>query len=138
MNPTRPATTDIETRGDIDDLMRAFYAKAMRDDVIGYLFTEVAQLDLAHHLPVIGDFWESILFGSPAYGKHRRNALQVHAGLDAKEPLQREHFDRWLTLFRRSVDENFLGPRAEFAKVRAGMIAQRMMDFLAETRAITI
>lgn len=28
----------------------------MDDDVIGFYFHDVAHLDLAHHLPVIGDF----------------------------------------------------------------------------------
>lgn len=47
---------DIASREDIDVLVIRFYGRAMSDPVIGYLFTEVAQLDLEHHLPVIGDF----------------------------------------------------------------------------------
>ncbi len=47
---------DIETRADIDDLMNRFYARAINDETIGYIFTDVAKLDLEHHLPVIGDF----------------------------------------------------------------------------------
>jgi hypothetical protein len=54
---------DITSRDDIDALMRDFYGRAMSDPVIGRLFTEVAHLDLDEHLPVIGDFWESTLFG---------------------------------------------------------------------------
>ena len=46
---------DIETRADIDDLMNRFYVRAMTDETIGYIF-EIAELDLKHHLPVIGDF----------------------------------------------------------------------------------
>jgi hemoglobin len=56
----------------------------------------IAQLDLEHHLPVIGDFCESTLFGAGSYAKHRRNPLMIHAALDAKKPLRREHFARWL------------------------------------------
>jgi len=47
---------DIETRADIDDLMNRFYTRAINDETIGYIFTDVAKLDLEHHLPVIGDF----------------------------------------------------------------------------------
>ncbi len=64
---------DIETRADIDDLMNRFYARAIRDETIGYIFTDVAKLDLEHHLPVIGDFWETLLFGTGNYQKHGRN-----------------------------------------------------------------
>ena len=54
---------DIETRQDIEKLMIAFYSKAISDEVIGYIFTEVAKIDLSHHLPIIADFWEMVLFG---------------------------------------------------------------------------
>jgi hemoglobin len=121
---------DINTRADIDALMVRFYGRAMTDAVIGPLFTDVAQLDLAHHLPVIGDFWESTLFGSGVYSRHRRNPLLVHAELDAKARLAPHHFARWLELFTASVDESFAGTRAEYAKQRGRAIAQRMQEFL--------
>jgi hemoglobin len=114
--------------------MSAFYAKAMADDVIGRFFTEVVPLDLEHHLPIIGDFWESVLLGTPAYRAHNRNPLQLHAEIDARESLHPAHFQRWLELFRKTVDALFAGPRAEFAKQRSGMIARRMMDVIAESR----
>jgi hemoglobin len=79
--------TDIASREDIDALMAAFYSRAMADPVIGYLFTDVAELDLEHHLPVIGDFWESTLFGAGNYSRHGRNPLLIHAALDRKSPL---------------------------------------------------
>src|SRR4028119_60131 len=94
---------DIESRADIDHLLRAFYEKATRDDVIGFIFTDIAKLDLAHHLPVIGDFWETLLFGTGNYQKHGRNPLQIHAQLDQKSPLTTRHFRRWLELFTETV-----------------------------------
>jgi hemoglobin len=123
---------DIETRADIDDLMNRFYVRAMADDVIGYLFTDVAKLDLEHHLPVIGDFWETLLFGTGSYQKHGRNPLQVHAALHQKSPLLLEHFQRWLEILRECVDETFAGTRADFLKLRAKMIANRMLGFVSE------
>jgi hemoglobin len=121
---------DIENREDIDLLMREFYSEAMVDEVIGYIFTDVAKLDLDHHLPIIGDFWESMLFQTGVYAKHGRNPLQVHAELDEKSPLESEHFDRWLEIFRKKVDENFLGENADYIKQRANAIANRFMSFL--------
>lgn len=128
------AKPDLDTRSGIDRLMIAFYAKATTDDLIGEFFTEVVPFDLRHHLPIIGDFWESVLFGTQAYGKHNRSPLQLHAELDALEPLHPEHFDRWLELFRETVDELFAGPRAEFAKLRSAMIAKRMLEVIATSR----
>src|SRR5690606_10916666 len=115
---------------DIDLLMREFYSEAMSDELIGYLFTDVAKLDLDVHLPIIGDFWESMLFQTGAYQKHGRNPLQVHAKLDAMEPFQYEHFERWLEIFNAKVDKNFEGERAVYIKIRANAIANRFMSFL--------
>ena len=78
---------DIENRGDIDRLMLNFYAEAIDDHRIGYIFTDVAKLNLEHHLPIIGDFWETILFQNGVYARHGRNPLQVHGDLAMKTPL---------------------------------------------------
>ena len=48
---------DIETRADCERLVRAFYERALVDPVIGWLFTDVAKLDLEEHVPRITDFW---------------------------------------------------------------------------------
>src|SRR5688572_1108382 len=121
---------DIETRGDIDRLMVAFYERVLGDDVIGYIFTDVAKLDIEHHLPIIGDFWESLLFGTPAYSERGRNAMLVHRELHEKSELTARHFDRWLEIFKATIDEMFDGERAGYLKERAAAIALRMLDFL--------
>jgi len=126
---------DIETRADIDDLMNRFYGRALNDEVIGYIF-EIARLDLEHHLPVIGDFWETLLFGTGEYQKHGRNPLQIHAELNGKTPLQPKHFRRWLEIFRVTVDESFEGERTEFAKIRTEAIANRMLNFVSGVPAV--
>ena len=110
--------------------MNRFYARAMTDETIGYIF-EIAELDLEHHLPIIGDFWETLLFGTGNYQKHGRNPLQIHATLNEKTPLSFEHFERWLEIFSESVDETFIGEHADFIKIRAEMIANRMFSFVS-------
>lgn len=120
---------DIETRADIDALMREFYTKVLTDEEIGYIF-EIAKLDLDKHLPIIGDFWESLLLGGKNYQMHGRNPLQIHAELNEKTPLKSEHFRRWLEIFRAIIDEMFAGTRADFAKSRAEAIANRMQNFV--------
>ena len=124
---------DIGNREDIDRLMSAFYQKAMTDPSIGYIFTDVAKLDLEHHLPIIGDFWESMLFRTGDYGRHGRTPLMIHGELNAKTPLQREHFEQWLEIFEGCVDEMFAGDNAEHIKLRAQAIAARMLQFLGQS-----
>jgi hemoglobin len=110
--------------------MRTFYESALADEVIGYIFTDVAKLDLEVHLPIIGDFWESLLFGTGAYQSHGRNPLIIHRALHLKERLTPAHFDRWLRIFELSVDQQFSGERAEMIKKRANSIAAQFQRFL--------
>lgn len=65
---------DIETRVDLFMLLKKFYEKLLNDETISYIFTDVAKLDMQQHLPVIVDFWDMVLFGSPTY----KNAMQPH------------------------------------------------------------
>ena len=115
---------DIETREDIDRLVKTFYGKVKTDPTIGIIFTQIIQMDWDHHIPVIVDFWETILLDNPVY---KRNAMAVHYDLNKKYPLQEEHFTAWLFLFNQTVDEMFDGPVAALAKKRAGGIASLML-----------
>ncbi|HTH51690.1 MAG TPA: group III truncated hemoglobin [Pyrinomonadaceae bacterium] len=115
---------DIETREDVDRLLERFYESAMVDPMIAHHFTE---LDLETHLPVIGDFWEKLLFSRPVYFG---NPLIVHRQLHERHELEPPHFDRWVEIFRATVDEMFDGPRADVAKFRAGVIAGTLSERL--------
>lgn len=121
---------DIETREDIDALMREFYKRAFEDELIGFIFTDIAKLDLEAHLPFITDFWESTLLGANKYQRHGRNPLKIHAEVNQKMPLTTKHFQRWQEIFRETTDEMFQGTRAELAKSRAESIANRMKNFI--------
>lgn len=123
---------DIETREDINALLNKFYKRAFEDDRIGYIFTDIIKLDLEKHLPVIGDFWESMLLGNNVYARHGHNPLQIHAEINEKTPLQIEHFRRWLEIFHATVDEMFAGEITDFAKTRAEAVANRMRNFIAD------
>lgn len=112
---------DIETRADCEALVRAFYGQALRDPVIGWLFTDVAKLDLESHVPQITSFWETILLAGHSY---RGGAFRPHAALNMKVPLRAGHFERWLWLWHTTVDELFAGERAELAKAHADRVAQ--------------
>jgi len=77
MNNTR---RDIRDREDLDKLMARFYERMMVDDVIGYIFTHYAKINLDTHLPILSDFWETILFEKPVY-KRGPKAMNVHIDL---------------------------------------------------------
>ena len=112
---------DIESRADCERLVRAFYGRALQDPIIGFLFTDVAKLDLEAHVPRITSFWETILLGAQTYGG---GAFRPHAALHTKAPLRRAHFEQWLNLWSRTVDELFAGERAELAKAHATRVAR--------------
>ena len=114
---------DIENRNDLLILVTKFYEKLLADSSISYLFTDVAKINLDHHLPVLIDFWDSILFQSDTYHK---NAMQPHMDLHRKSPLTKHHFDIWLRYFKESVDELFAGDNAFIIKERATSIATVM------------
>lgn len=114
---------DISSREDLLLLVTRFYEKLLGDETISYLFTDVAKINLDHHLPVLVDFWDAILFQSDTY---RKNAMQPHLDLHHKSPLQNQHFDTWLRYFNESVDELFEGETAFVAKERALSIATVM------------
>lgn len=113
---------DISTPADVKLLIDTFYDKVRTDAVIGYIFNEVTQVDWPHHLPVMYAFWEFLLLGTP--DAYRGNPIQKHIDLHQKHPLKAEHFDRWVSLFKSSVDDIFEGSAAESAKFRAFAIAE--------------
>ena len=114
---------DIENREDIERLLTAFYTKVFSDDLISYFFIEVVPLDLKTHIPVISDFWEAILFNKHTY---RKNVMEVHQHISSLSSIKKEHLDRWLLLFRQTLDEFFSGEKTELAKQRAQSIATLM------------
>ncbi|MDQ2788337.1 MAG: hypothetical protein DLM60_09945 [Pseudonocardiales bacterium] len=111
---------DIADRADIAGLVTAFYRRAFADDSLGPIFVDIAQLDLATHLPVMCDFWETVLLRA---GLYHRNALAPHLDLNTKIDLTPAYFARWLDLWTATVDERHIGEKAELAKIQATRIA---------------
>lgn len=104
---------DIAKREDIKILVDKFYDKVTSDELLGPVFSHV---NWPHHLPIMYDFWSSMLLGDQTY---KGNPLQKHLSLD----IGREHFSRWLELFKETIDENFKGEKAEEVRMRADSIA---------------
>jgi len=120
---------DVLHRSDIDDIITRFYEVMLKDSIVGYIFTDVAKIDLQHHLPLIGDFWADILFKQHNY---QGNTLQKHLDVHHKIPLRPGHFTRWLFLFNRAVDEKHSGENADFMKSRAELVAKSISAALVK------
>lgn len=111
---------DIQSITDIKTLIDSFYHKVRKDDLIGYIFNEIAQVNWEHHLPKMYSFWEFLLLGGESY---QGNPMEPHRALNQKVQLKKEFFDRWVDLFKQTVDEHFMGIVAEEAKNKAMLIA---------------
>jgi len=119
---------DIENRGDIEKLINSFYDKVKRDEVIGFIFNDVAKVNWEKHLPVMYGFWENIIFFKNTYNG---NPMLVHIHLNEIIKLRKEHFERWLQLLTNTVDELFEGEKAALAKEKAISIATIMKTKIA-------
>ena len=122
---------DISDREDLLKLLALFYNKLLADKSISYLFTDIAKIDLPHHLDILVNFWDSVLFQNDVY---RKNAMQPHLVLHQQSPLQKHHFETWLKYFNESVDELFEGEKAFLAKERALSIATVMQIKISQVR----
>lgn len=110
---------DIENKEDLTFLMEAFYSKMLQDIEVGYIFTEVAQLNLKKHLPLITDFWNNAIFHT---GGYKNNVVQIHKDINEKEKLTPDHFKRWLFLLDETINEHFSGENSEKMKLRANQV----------------
>lgn len=114
---------DIENRDDLEALMVAFYSKALVDEKIGHFFTRVVPIQLDTHIPLIAGFWETVVFEK---GSYQGNVMQVHERIHRLSAFDDTHFERWIQLFKETVDDMYAGNVAEKLKQRAVSIATVM------------
>lgn len=119
---------DIRNRDDISALVSAFYTSAFKEEVLGPIFVDIVKMDLEAHMPIMCDFWETVLFQA---GLYRRNAFQVHVDIHRLVPLTQMHFQRWLDLWNDTVDSMFAGEKANMAKMQAARIGGSIQRRLA-------
>jgi hemoglobin len=104
---------DINGRPEIEILVNAFYDRVRSDDLLGFIFDKVAQINWSTHLPKMYAFWETVMFRS---GGYVGNPLVAHAKLTPLTQMGRPQFDRWIALFNGTVDSLFVGENAEHIK----------------------
>jgi hemoglobin len=129
----RPSPTrDLETPGDVAEMVRRFYQDVAQDDLLGPVFNEVALVDWGEHLEKLTAFWCRALLGVPGYGG---NPFRAHARIHAQEPFTPAHFERWLTLFHDAVELGWTGPAAERAVELAHDVARVHANELSKRSA---
>ncbi|MCB0537010.1 MAG: group III truncated hemoglobin [Bacteroidetes bacterium] len=116
--------SDITNRKDIELLVNTFYDKVRNNPVLGYIFDDVAKIDWENHLPKMYSFWASILLEEHSFSG---NPMQKHIALSKITEMTDKEFSEWLHLFTVTVDELFVGEKANEAKLRAGNIARLML-----------
>lgn len=114
---------DIATAEDVKLLVDHFYSRALKSEAIGYIFKDHMDIPLADHLPLMYSFWESVLLDKSTY---KGNPVLKHIMLDKKVKLNATHFNEWLVLWNKSIDELFTGEKAENAKKRAALMKDLM------------
>lgn len=110
----------LRTRRDLEVLLDLFYSRVRRDELIGPIFNDVAQVDWDEHVKKIYNFWDTLLFGAENY---QGRPFPPHIPLKLKP----EHFKRWLELFFQSVDELYDGQKAGEIKMRALNIGRNFL-----------
>jgi len=120
----------IETREDIRELVENFYSKVKKDDIIGEIFNDVLVFRWDTHIPIMIDFWESVLLGT---GSYKGNTMRVHIELNKVHPLTPEHFERWKKLFFETLDAHFIGPVVDEAKSRVELMETLMQTKIAQS-----
>lgn len=105
--------TEINNKKDIEVIINEFYDTVRRDDLIGPVFAKkIRDDDWERHLNRMYAFWNTVLFAKQDY---RGNPFGKHASL----PLEKEHFERWISLFKQAVVNNYAGEKADEIYMRA-------------------
>lgn len=108
---------DIESLNDIKLLVNSFYEKVREDELLGPIFEERIKGNWQPHLEKMYTFWQTVLAFDHTYSGR---PFDPHATM----PVEKAHFERWVGLFKTTVDTLFVGEKAEEIKTKAMNTAQ--------------
>lgn len=111
---------DIENLDDVKLIVNQFYGKIREDELLGHIFENVIKDNWPEHLDKMYRFWQTVLLEERTYSGR---PFVPHMNL----PVEKEHFDRWLVLFRGTVDELFEGQKAHAAKMQGQRMAEMFL-----------
>ena len=109
-------TSATLTEEHVENLVRVFYERGRAHAELGPLF-ELVIFDWEQHLGIVQDFWSHVLLKTERYKRH---AYPAHVGL----PIERQHFEQWLTVLRQAAFETLPEEYAKQAIARAEHMAE--------------
>jgi hemoglobin len=113
----------------VRDVVYGFYDKIRADDLLGPIFNgAIADEEWPHHLAKMCDFWSATLLRTSRY---QGRPLPPHLALPG---IGEEHFRRWLTLFKATVEQLCPPPVAALFFERALRIAHSFRLAIAFNR----
>jgi hemoglobin len=121
--------TDVVDLESIEIMVRAFYAKLIKDDLVGPFFIKALGDDLGNgkwreHYGTLDSFWLLMMTGEKGY---MGDPYMVHAFIGK---LSVEVFDRWLEIFHEQVHSQFTPKIADKFYAKGQTIAVRFMEGL--------
>lgn len=108
---------EISDSTDIKVLIDTFYSRVRASEILGSIFDDAIGANWDNHLNKMYRFWQTILFHEQSY---YGSPFPPHMKL-AIGPM---HFDDWVRIFTKTVDDLFVGETAEQAKWRGQKIAE--------------
>ena len=115
------AKPDLDTLDNIKLMVNSFYAKIRKDELLGPIFNERIGDRWPEHLEKMYRFWQTILLGEQTY---YGSPFSPHATM----PVESEHFEHWIEIFKTNLDEHFEGDIKNEAAWRAEKMA-KMFDY---------
>lgn len=129
----RPAmTAGIMAETGLDEdvlrtLVHTFYSRIRDDDMLGPIFAERIT-DWPPHLERMVTFWSSVALMT---GRYHGRPVPAHTPL----PIAAAHFDRWLTLFRKTAQDVCTPAGAVHVIERAERIARSLHIAVTEAQS---
>ncbi|MDH5464064.1 MAG: group III truncated hemoglobin [Thiovulaceae bacterium] len=120
---------DTVDRGTIEAMVKKFYGTVLEDELLAPIFIRSLGDDLKNgkwheHLNTLYKFWDLMMTGQRGYGG---DPFPPHAFLGLNEP---EPFERWLELFKATVNEMFIPEIADKFYAKADRLANIFMENL--------
>ena len=120
---------DTVDRAKIEQMVREFYAVVLKDEILSPFFIKALGDDLEsgkwhEHLNTLANFWMLMMVG---WKNYRGDPFPPHAFLGLTN---RDVFERWLKLFKETVDEMFISEISDKFYKKADVLAEQFIENL--------
>jgi len=118
-------------RVNIEKMVRIFYARVLKDDILSPFFIKALGDDLKNpkwyeHLNTLNNFWLMMMLGEKNYWG---SPFPPHAFIG---PLYPETYERWLKLFSEVTHELFIPEIADKFYSKAAILAEQFKENLSD------